>query len=258
MSSALQFVRTLSGLTILLGCKPYSIASTDTVFAEVIALIKVNAAEEAILMVIEQTADTPSTKTSLHEVKALDVCPGDEVDNGEKTVLGMTASYSIRGGYAGQNPDGEFEIFVDDAYLVSFESFDSAFDYANMVYSRYDRVDLKSDAGEVLATFLDGNIQVDALQLLEQDDAAENGDDLDLLSQAATLVARKNEAVEHEADDMAGSPDAFLVTANGIEKGRFESLPEAKTFAIGLFGSDCYDHVFVQNAQCESFFVLES
>ena len=52
MTSNLRFVLTANSITIMLGARPYSIASTDTVYPKVVELVKAGATEDDILAVI--------------------------------------------------------------------------------------------------------------------------------------------------------------------------------------------------------------
>lgn len=248
MSSSLQFVRTLSGLTILLQCKPYSIASTEATFAEVIELIKQNATEEVILAVVHRVENVPTNESGIYSITTVGASSDEEEDseNGGETEL--IAFSSIRGGYAGQNPEGEFEIFVDDAYLMSFESFDSALDYANRVQQRYDQVSIKSDAGATLASFLDGNVQMHTPGSHEE---------LPSVNKELSNVALQNEGILN-TEPIGCAIAKYRVTANGVDKGTFDSLPEAKSVAIGLFGSESCAYVLVQDAQGETLLMLEN
>ena len=65
MTSSLKFVHTGNSITLMLGSRPYSIASTDTVYPEVIALVKANATEDEILAVINRAIAAVQAATQI-------------------------------------------------------------------------------------------------------------------------------------------------------------------------------------------------
>lgn len=86
-TSTLKFVRTPSSLTILLGSKPYNIASTDKVYAEVLDLVKANATEAEVLAVINRAAAAVQ--------KAAQITPNIAIQNGVVTFKGQSIDNSL-------------------------------------------------------------------------------------------------------------------------------------------------------------------
>ena len=151
MSSALQFVRTPSGLTILLGFKPYTVASTDPIFPSVLSLIQANSSEADVLAVIElgKSVAQPIAPAVATPSFAVDEQGGDA----DEPVLVLTG-LSVRGGYVGQNKDGAFDVLGDGEYLTSFDSEESATHYAEIFQHRFDTVVVEDEDG-VIAAFGD-------------------------------------------------------------------------------------------------------
>ena len=87
MTSTLKFVRTPSSLTILLGSKPYNIASTDKVYAEVLELVKANATEADVLSVINRAQAAVQ--------KAAQITPNIAIQNGVVTFKGQSIDNSL-------------------------------------------------------------------------------------------------------------------------------------------------------------------
>ena len=86
-TATLKFVRTPSSLTILLGAKPYNIASTDKVYAEVIELVKANATEADVLAVINRAQAAVQA--------AAQITPNIAIQNGVVTFKGMSVDNSL-------------------------------------------------------------------------------------------------------------------------------------------------------------------
>ena len=86
-TSTLKFVRTPSSLTILLGSKPYNIASTDKVYAEVIELVKANATEDDVLAVINRAQAAVQA--------AAQITPNIAIQNGVVTFKGQSVDNSL-------------------------------------------------------------------------------------------------------------------------------------------------------------------
>ena len=53
-TTTLKYVLTPSNLTVLLGARPYNIAKTDSIYTDVVELVKANATEDAVLAVINR------------------------------------------------------------------------------------------------------------------------------------------------------------------------------------------------------------
>ena len=86
-TSTLKFVLTPSSLTILLGSKPYNIASTDKVYAEVLELVKANATEAEVLAVINRAQAAVQ--------KASQITPNIAIQNGVVTFKGQSIDNSL-------------------------------------------------------------------------------------------------------------------------------------------------------------------
>ena len=86
-TATLKFVRTPSSLTILLGSKPYNIASTDKVYAEVIELVKANATEAEVLAVINRAQAAVQA--------AAQITPNIAIQNGVVTFKGQSIDNSL-------------------------------------------------------------------------------------------------------------------------------------------------------------------
>lgn len=179
MSSALQFVRTPSGLTILLGCKPYTVASTDPIFPSVLSLIQANSSEADVLAVIElgKSVEQPAVCVAPTLAVAVDEQGGDA----DEPVFVLTG-LSVRGGYVGQNKDGAFDVFGDGEYLTSFDSGESATHYAEIVQHRFDTVVVEDENGAVIAAFGDTSHVVMAGTQSTKDADTSEQDEIDELS----------------------------------------------------------------------------
>lgn len=86
-TSTLKFVRTPSSLTILLGSKPYNIASTDKVYAEVLDLVKANATEADVLAVINRAQAAVAA--------AAQITPNIAIHSGVVTFKGQSIDNSL-------------------------------------------------------------------------------------------------------------------------------------------------------------------
>ena len=86
-TATLKFVRTPSSLTILLGAKPYNIASTDKVYAEVIELVKANATEAEVLAVLNRAQAAVQA--------AAQITPNIAIQNGVVTFKGQSIDNSL-------------------------------------------------------------------------------------------------------------------------------------------------------------------
>ena len=87
MTTTLRFVHTGTNLTILLGAKVYNIASSDSVYPEVIALVKAQATEDEILAVINRAVAAVQ--------KATAITPNIAIQNGVVTFKGQSLDNSI-------------------------------------------------------------------------------------------------------------------------------------------------------------------
>ena len=87
MTTTLRFVHTGTNLTILLGARPYNIASSDSVYPEVIALVKAQATEDEILAVINRAVAAVQ--------KATAITPNIAIQNGVVTFKGQALDNSI-------------------------------------------------------------------------------------------------------------------------------------------------------------------
>lgn len=86
-TSTLKFVRTPSSLTILLGSKPYNIASTDKIYADVLDLVKANATEAEVLAVINRAQAAVQ--------KASQITPNIAIQNGVVTFKGQSIDNTL-------------------------------------------------------------------------------------------------------------------------------------------------------------------
>ena len=87
MTSTLKFVHTGNSITIMLGSRPYSIASTDTIYADVIALVKANAPEADILAVINRAIAAVQAATQ--------ITPNIAIKNGVVLFKGQSIDNSL-------------------------------------------------------------------------------------------------------------------------------------------------------------------
>ena len=97
-TATLKFVRTPSSLTILLGSKPYNIASTDKVYAEVIELVKANATEAEVLAVINRAQAAVQA--------AAQITPNIAIQNGVVTFKGQSIDNSLTARMLGMLDEG--------------------------------------------------------------------------------------------------------------------------------------------------------
>lgn len=86
-ASTLRFVHTGSSITVMLGSRPYSIASTDEVFSQVVNLVKSNASEDDILAVIN------AAQAALE--KATQITPAIAIRGGVVTYNGQSVDNSL-------------------------------------------------------------------------------------------------------------------------------------------------------------------
>ena len=87
MTTTLHFVHTGTNLTVLLGAKVYNISSSDSVYPEVIALVKAQATEDEILAVINRAVAAVQ--------KATQITPNIAIQNGVVTFKGQSLDNSI-------------------------------------------------------------------------------------------------------------------------------------------------------------------
>ena len=76
-TTTLKYVLTPSNLTVLLGARPYNIAKTDSIYADVVELVKANATEDAVLAVINRAQAAVQ--------KAAQITPNIAIANGVVT-----------------------------------------------------------------------------------------------------------------------------------------------------------------------------
>lgn len=263
MSSALQFVRTPSGLSILLGFKPHTIASTDAHFEAVMALVKEGASEEAVLAVIEATLTSNVSETPVVEfvvdvrVEAVDEQGGDS----DEPVLVLTGLNPIRGGYAGQTPDGDFDVYAEGEYLTSFDSLESALDYVAVIQHRYDEVAVKNADGRVVARFVDAVLQVSSEteatgvaagadseeeenHYFVRNDAGEAIDSFVTMEEARDFA--QVHANEYESDVIITNWDGDFLEGVQSETKSDDEIEEA---AFDVYGDDAYLEKFSTQSQ---------
>ncbi len=87
MTSTLRFVLTSNSITVMLGARPYSIASTDEVYPKVVELVKANASEDDILSVIN------AAQAALE--KATQITPAIAIRGGVVTYNGEAVDNSL-------------------------------------------------------------------------------------------------------------------------------------------------------------------
>ena len=88
MTSTLRFVLTSNSITVMLGARPYSIASTDEVYPKVVELVKANASEDDILSVINAAQAALEKATQI--TPAIAIRGGVVTYNGEAVVNSLT------------------------------------------------------------------------------------------------------------------------------------------------------------------------
>lgn len=86
-TTTLKYVLTPSNLTVLLGARPYNIAKTDSIYADVVELVKANATEDAVLAVINRAQAAVQ--------KAAQITPNIAISNGVVTFKGQSIDNSL-------------------------------------------------------------------------------------------------------------------------------------------------------------------
>lgn len=86
-TTTLKYVLTPSNLTVLLGSRPYNIAKTDSIYADVVELVKANATEDAVLAVINRAQAAVQ--------KAAQITPNIAISNGVVTFKGQSIDNSL-------------------------------------------------------------------------------------------------------------------------------------------------------------------
>ena len=86
-TTTLKYVLTPSNLTVLLGARPYNIAKTDSIYADVVELVKANATEDAVLAVINRAQAAVQ--------KAAQITPNIAIANGVVTFKGQSIDNSL-------------------------------------------------------------------------------------------------------------------------------------------------------------------
>ena len=86
-TTTLKYVLTPSNLTVLLGARPYNIAKTDSIYTDVVELVKANATEDAVLAVINRAQAAVQ--------KAAQITPNIAIANGVVTFKGQSIDNSL-------------------------------------------------------------------------------------------------------------------------------------------------------------------
>ena len=86
-TTTLKYVLTPSNLTVLLGARPYNIAKTDSIYADVVELVKANATEAEVLAVINRAQAAVQ--------KAAQITPNIAISNGVVTFKGQSIDNSL-------------------------------------------------------------------------------------------------------------------------------------------------------------------
>ncbi len=274
MTTTLNFMLTATGLNIQLGAAVTSIASSSPAYAAVVAIIKAGGTEADVRAALEE-------EPAAQPVAALAEVERFEDDASESRLIDVEIGYqNVYGGYAGQNKDGEFDVFGDEDFLAAFESYETALDYAKGAYHRYDEVTVEGGEGQLLATLNERGIVEHALQGVGQNSDAQEPDDEDNGDEDTTFAVygdggfvqdfptedaavdfvgeeiRRYRAFEVRQGDevvrtIRGLLDLYMVIVDGKAHDGFYSLAVAKGEAIGLFATDTYSSVKVLGLQGE-------
>ena len=261
LMTTLNYMLTATGLNIQLGAAVEFVASSSPSYSAVVAVIKAGGTESDVRLTVDEGRVPPLATAQAVAIPADE----SESDASESRLIDVEIGYqNIYGGYAGQTKDGDFDVFGDEAFLASFESYETALDYAKGVAHRYDQMSVEDADGEVLATLNDDGLfehvaQVDDGEELDHGfrhdeenttfDVYGDGafvQEFPTEEAAVDFVAqeiRRHRAFEVRQGEevvrtIRGLLDLYMVVVDGKAHDGFYSLPVAKGEAIGLFASD--------------------
>ena len=274
LMTTLNYMLTATGLNIQLGAAVEFVASSSPEYSAVVAVIKAGGTESDVRLALDEGRSPPLATAQTAAIPADD----SESDASESRLIDVEIGYqNVYGGYVGQTKDGDFDVFGDEEFLASFESYETALDYAKGAAHRYDQMTVEDADGEVLATLNDGG-------LFEHVDHVDEGEDLDHGSShngenttfdvygdgafvqefpteeaAVDFVGeeiRRHRAFEVRQGDevvrtIRGLLNLYMVVVDGKAHDGFYSLPVAKGEAIGLFASDMHSSVTVLGLEGE-------
>ena len=274
LMTTLNYMLTATGLNIQLGAAVEFVASSSPEYSAVVAVIKAGGTESDVRLALDEGRSPPLATAQTAAIPADD----SESDASESRLIDVEIGYqNVYGGYVGQTKDGDFDVFGDEEFLASFESYETALDYAKGAAHRYDQMTVEDADGEVLATLNDGG-------LFEHVDQVDEGEDLDHGSShngenttfdvygdgafvqefpteeaAVDFVGeeiRRHRAFEVRQGDevvrtIRGLLNLYMVVVDGKAHDGFYSLPVAKGEAIGLFASDMHSSVTVLGLEGE-------
>lgn len=149
-------ISTPFSITISVSAKTYTLLSTQLgVLSDVLALVGENAAEAEIRALINRSVGIiPQAAIADRESVSNDAGKDDEQSH-----------QSIHGGYAGQDEDGDFYVLADGGQLSSFESFETALDYAKVMHPHYDFITIEDPSKNILASLDCGGVEIHELKL---------------------------------------------------------------------------------------------
>lgn len=274
LMTTLNYMLTATGLNIQLGAAVEFVASSSPSYSAVVAVIKAGGTESDVRLTLDEGRVPPLATAQAVAIPADE----SESDASESRLIDVEIGYqNIYGGYAGQTKDGDFDVFGDEAFLASFESYETALDYAKGVAHRYDQMSVEDADGEVLATLNDGGLfehvaQVDDGEELDHGFRHdEENTTFDVYGDGAFVQEFPTEetAVDFVGQDIRrcrtfevrqgdevvrtirGLLDLYMVVVDGKAHDGFYSLHVAKGEAICLFASDMHSSVTVLGLEGE-------
>lgn len=264
MTTTLNYMLTATGLNIQLGAAVEFIAASSPKYPAVVAVIKAGGTEADVRAALDSGSGSEVVGNTNQEGDGMDVVREVGLaymeDVREIGIIEVEIGYqNVYGSYAGQNKDGDFDVFGDEEFLAAFESYETALDYAKGAAHRYDEVTVEGLEGQLLATLNERGLVEHAV---DEDGMAADLDELDgplvdedeqeprrgWLVAAAKRAEAQGDAEDSNDDDAL---DLYMVVVDGKAHDSFYSLPVAKGEAIGLFATEQHSNVKVLGLQGE-------
>lgn len=210
MTTTLNY--TATGLNIQLGAAVEFVASSSPKYPAVVAVIKAGGTEADVRAaldgnsVAEVAGNTDQEGDGTHVVREMGIVYMEDLR--EVGIIEVEIGYqNVYGSYAGQNKDGDFDVFGDEEFLAAFESYETALDYAKGAAHRYDEVTVEGLDGQLLASLNERGLVEHAVEevgmaadLDEPDDSLVDEDEQEARREWLVAAAKRAEA-QGDAED---------------------------------------------------------